>query len=73
MSIEREIDKKVKDVRDAMDEAGHRTVAEGERAKRDLAGGTMSAGDKAKSVANEAKHNIQAEVDKTKRNLRDSF
>ena len=72
MSIERQIDKTVKNVRDGLDEAAHRTAAEGERTKRDLAGNEMTPGEKAKSVVNEAGHDVKANIDKTKRTVRDN-
>jgi hypothetical protein len=58
------------DVRDATNEAKHRTVAEAENLKRDVLGDEMTAGEKIKSGANELKNRTQAELDKAKRELR---
>jgi len=60
----------VDNVRDTFNEAGHRGAAEGEHAKRDVAGDEMTAEEKAGSVLNEGKENLQAEYDKTKRDIR---
>jgi hypothetical protein len=60
------------DVKDALTEAGHRSAAEGERAKRDVAGDEMTAGEKLGSVVNEAKESTLADVDRLKREVRDS-
>jgi hypothetical protein len=65
------IKKTADDVRDAMHESGHRSAAEGERAKRDVLGDEMTPGEKAGSALNEAKHRVQAEVDSGKRRIRD--
>ncbi|MBV8601308.1 MAG: hypothetical protein JO359_07065 [Candidatus Eremiobacteraeota bacterium] len=72
MSFENEIDKTVKNVRDGIDEAGHRSAAEGERAKRDLAGDAMTPGEKAGSAANELKNDVEAGVDRMKRDIRNA-
>jgi hypothetical protein len=61
----------VDDVRDTINEAGHRSEAEGERAKREVAGDALTPGEKAASVLNEGKERVLAEVDKTKRDVRD--
>lgn len=68
---DRELHKAAGDARDAVHEVEHRTVAEAERLKRDVAGDEMTPGEKLKSGANEAKHRVAAEVDKTKREVRD--
>ena len=49
-------------------EATHRVAAEGEHDKRTVAGDAMTGGEKIKSVGNEAKNNVQAEIDKAKKN-----
>lgn len=68
---DRELDKASADAKDAVHEVTHRTVAEAEHLKRDVAGDAMTPGEKLRSGANEAKHRIEAEVDKTKRDVRD--
>ncbi len=62
----------VDDTRDALNEARHRTEAEAERAKRDVAGESMTPGEKVGSALNEGKERVLAEVDKTKRETRDN-
>ena len=65
-ALKRGIDK----TKDAIHEAAHRGAAEGEKVRRDAAGDEMTMGEKARSVANEAKHRTQAEIDAAKRKLR---
>ena len=67
-----EIGKAIKNVGDAVDETVHRGEAEGERAKRSVAGDAMTPGEKMGSVANEVKRDVQADIDKAKRNIRES-
>ena len=62
----------VKDVRDAASEAMHRSAADAERDRREMAGDTMTPGEKASSVMDEAKQRIEEGVDKTKRSVRDN-
>lgn len=70
MSFERDIDKTAKNVRDGVDELGHRTNAELEQTKRDVAGDTMTPGEKAKSMTNQAKEQVEAGIDRAKRDIR---
>jgi hypothetical protein len=58
------------DVKDTANEVKHRTIAEGERARRDVLGDDMTAGEKVRSGLNEAKNRAQAELDKMKREVR---
>lgn len=69
MSLEREIDKTAKNVRDTVSEAKHRTAAEVEKLDRE-SDPTMSNGDRVRSTVNETKNNIQADIDKGKREIR---
>lgn len=62
----------VDNVRDSLNEAGHRTQAEAEEQKRNVAGDEMTAGEKAQSMFNQGKNDVQAEYDKTKRDLRNT-
>ncbi|MDQ2681501.1 MAG: hypothetical protein M3Y21_10875 [Candidatus Eremiobacteraeota bacterium] len=64
------INKAVDKTKDAISESGHRSVAEGEQAKRDLAGDEMTTGEKAGSVIKQSTNTVQAEVDKAKRESR---
>jgi hypothetical protein len=72
MSIRHDIDKTVKDVKDAFNEGKHRGIADAEQASRDAAGDEMTAGEKADSMLNQAKHSVAAEVDRAKRKARDT-
>ncbi len=62
----------VANAKDASSEAGHRTAAEAEQAKRDAAGDNLTLGEKAGSVFNQAKHNVQAEADAAKQDARNA-
>ncbi|MBV8151389.1 MAG: hypothetical protein JOY59_07515 [Candidatus Eremiobacteraeota bacterium] len=70
MSLDRKINKAIDDTKDTLDEGVHRSIAEGEQARRDLNGDQMTPGEKAKSAVNQTKHNIEAEVDRAKRDIR---
>jgi hypothetical protein len=70
MGIKDSIEKGFKDVKDTLTESGHRSAAEGEHVKRDVLGDEMTAGEKAKSVANEVKEDVLADYDATKRDIR---
>ncbi len=72
MGLKDEIVKGVKDVKDAITEATHRSNAEAEQVKRDVAGDQMTAGEKVGSVANQVKESAQANYDEAKRNVRDA-
>lgn len=65
------VKKGVEDVKDRVHENEHRSAAEGERARRDLLGDEMNLGEKASSIADEAKQAAQAEIDAIKREIRD--
>lgn len=58
------------DVKDKVNEAGHRSTAEAEQARRDAAGDTMSPGEKAGSLLNQTKNSVQAEMDRAKQDAR---
>lgn len=72
MGLKDEFNKVVENVKDAASETGHRSDAEGEQAKRDVAGDTMTTSEKAGSMLNQAKNNVQAKADSTKRDIRNS-
>jgi len=67
-----ELEKAAKDLGDSVKEVAHRSEAEGERAKRSVAGDAMTPGEKVGSVANEVKSDIEADIDRGKRSVRDS-
>lgn len=61
----------IDDARDRVHEKAHRSEAETEKMRRDVAGDAMDPAEKAGSVVNEAKNRAQAEIDAMKRELRD--
>jgi hypothetical protein len=70
MDIKNNLKNMVGAVRDSISEAGHKSGAEAERARREVAGETMTPGEKVGSVANEAQNNVQATVDHAKAHAR---
>ncbi|GAC1446917.1 MAG: hypothetical protein PVSMB8_04800 [Vulcanimicrobiaceae bacterium] len=65
------IKKTVDNAADAISEAGHKTKAEGEHAKREAAGDVMTPGEHVSSVVTEGKENLLGGVDHAKRDVRD--
>ena len=63
----------IDDVKDRIHEAQHRSSAETERAQREAFGDEMTTGEKARSIADEAKERAQAEVDAMKREVREKI
>jgi hypothetical protein len=59
------------DTHDALDEAKHRVQAGAEKVKRAVEGDDMPLGDRVVSHVKEAGHDLKAEYDKTKRDVRD--
>jgi hypothetical protein len=72
MGLKDEINKAVDDVADTIDEAGHRTNAAAERMSREAAGDDQTPVEKAGSVLNEGKERVLADVDRAKRDARNS-
>lgn len=66
------IKKTVDNVADALSEAGHKSTADAEHAKRDVAGDVMTPGEHVSSVVNEGKEDILGGIDHTKRDLRNN-
>ncbi len=66
MDIKNDLKNMAGAVKDAVSEAGHKSAAEAEHARREVAGDTMTTSEKVGSVANEAKNNVQAGVDHAK-------
>jgi phasin family protein len=64
--------KAIDNVKDAASEAAHRTAAAAEEAKRKVAGDQMTPTEQLGSVANQAKHTVQAQADSdaTNRDMR---
>lgn len=71
MGVEHKVEKIAKNIKDTVDEAGHRAQAQSERESRETGGDLLSPMEKMRSHANEAKHEVLAEVDKAKRAVRD--
>ena len=67
-----EIEKGVKDVRDAVTGGLHRSAADAEKTNREVSGDAMTPGEKLGSYANEAKERIEAGKDDAKRHIRDN-
>ena len=59
------------DAKDTLDEAKHRVMAGGEKAKRAVEGDQMPLGERVASHVKEMGHDLKADVDKSKRELRD--
>lgn len=71
MGVKREVEKRWADLKDAVDEAKHRSLAEVERSRRTAAGDEMTASQKVGSKGKELGHRAKAEIDKAKRKVRD--
>lgn len=67
-----EIKKTIDDVGDAIKEGIHRGNADAEHDVRSELGDEMTTGEKASSVGREVSERTKAEIDKTKRNIRDA-
>jgi hypothetical protein len=59
------------DAKDALDEAKHRVEAGAEKAKRAVEGDAMPLGDRVASHVKELGHDLKADLDRSKRELRD--
>jgi hypothetical protein len=70
-AVKNTVNRAVDDTKDALSETQHRGEAEGERAKRDVAGDAMTPGERVGSVVNEKVNETQAAIDKAKREARD--
>lgn len=66
------IGKGIDNIKDSASEAMHRSTAEAEKTRRDVAGDDMTASEKLGSMFNEGKNRAQAEVDEGKRDLRNN-
>ncbi len=70
MGLKEEVVKIVDNVKDAISEGTHRSAADAEQAKRDVAGDAMTPGENIASMANQAKHTVAAEIDGAKQDIR---
>jgi hypothetical protein len=69
--LKRSVKDTVDDVKDGVHESEHRTNADSERLRREENGDLMTPGEKLESGITEGKERVQAEYDKTKRDVRD--
>jgi hypothetical protein len=69
--VQRTVDTIKGDTHDALDEAKHRVQAGGEKLKRAVEGDDMPLGDRIVSHVKEAGHDLTADYDKSKRDVRD--
>ena len=69
--VKRTVDTVKDDTHDALDEAKHRVQAGAEKVKRAVEGDNMPLGDRVASHVKEAGHDLAADYDKTKRDVRD--
>lgn len=72
MGLNDAIKRTVDNVKDTVDETQHRSSAEAERERRDVAGDAMPADKKVGSVVNEKIHETQAGIDRVKRDVRNN-
>jgi hypothetical protein len=72
MGLKDEFNKAVENVKDAASEGLHRSKAEGEQAKRDVAGDEMTTGEKVGSVVKQATNSVQADLHAAKRDIRNN-
>jgi len=72
MSFKDEVKKTADNIKDALNEAKHRSTAEKEQEERDVLGDEMTTSEKVGSVANQLKNETQANIDRAKRDVRNS-
>ncbi len=70
MGLKEDLRKTVDNVKDAFNEAGHKANAEAEQTERDLGGDALTPGEKVRSVANQAKEETLAGIDRAKQDIR---
>lgn len=70
MSFKDDLKKTGANIKDSLDEAGHRGNADGEKVTRDLAGDQMTTGEKAGSMFRQGTETVKADLDATKRDVR---
>jgi prophage DNA circulation protein len=67
MKLQHDVRKAVAVIEDTANETKHRIAAETEKQKRETLGDALTPGEKAKSVLNETKNTVQANVDAAKK------
>jgi F0F1-type ATP synthase membrane subunit b/b' len=70
MGLKDDTTKALENAKDRLSEGGHDAVANAEQAKRDLVGDELTPDEVAGSKLNQAKNEIQAGVDRAKREIR---
>jgi F0F1-type ATP synthase membrane subunit b/b' len=70
MGLKDDTTKALENTKDRLSEGGHDAVANAEQAKRDLVGDELTPDEVAGSKLNQAKNEIQAGVDRAKREIR---
>jgi hypothetical protein len=71
MGLKDDVSKATEDAKDLVSEGGHDAVARSEQAKRAIAGDDLTPAEVAGSKLNQGKNEIQAGVDRAKREIRD--
>jgi hypothetical protein len=71
MGIKDDVANAAENVKDRLSEGKHDVVAHAEQAKRDIAGDDLTPDEVAGSQLNQAKNEIQAGVDRAKREIRE--
>ncbi len=71
MGIKEDLRKTIDNVKDAFSAAGHKANADAEQTERDLDGDTLTPQEKVRSVANQAKEETLAAIDRAKQDIRD--
>ena len=66
------VGKGIDNVRDSASQAMHNSTADAEKTRRDLDGENMTATEKLGSMFNEGKNRAQAEIDETKKDVRNN-
>lgn len=66
------VNKIVANAKNAASEVTHRVVAKTEEVKREVGRGTLKTTDNLQSIAKQAKNEAQAEIDRAKRELRNT-
>ena len=72
MGLKETISNAIDNVSDKLSQVGHDANAEGEAAKRDIAGDTLTPGEQLGSVANETKERLLSGVDGAKQDVRNA-
>jgi hypothetical protein len=66
MDIKNDLKNMAGAIKDTISEAVHKSTADAEHQRREVAGDTMTTSEKVGSIANEAKNNVQAGIDHSK-------